>query len=242
MQSAKAAGLSIVALGNHGFSSNREDVTLSRYILAQSPAERPCICYLPQAGGEDYFFITRFYHHFVELKARPTHLSLFQPHTADIADFLLAQDILYVGGGNTKSMLALWREWGVDQILRQAWERGIVLAGASAGAICWFEQGHTDSIPGRLSALDCLGFLPGSCSPHYDCQAERRANYQRLIANSEIASGYAIDDYAGLHFMGAELCSVVASRPNANAYQVGRSSDGARENVLMADMIEEDHV
>ena len=104
---AKGADVADHSLGNHGVLTVREDVTLSRYILAQSPAEWPRICYLPQTGGEDYFFITRFYRHFVELKARPTHLSLFQPHTADIANFLLAQDIIYVGSGNTKSMLAL---------------------------------------------------------------------------------------------------------------------------------------
>ncbi len=222
----------IVALGGHGFTDSPEDVTFSRYILAQSSAERPEICYLPQAGGEDPLFIARFYRHFLGLGAQPSDLSLFQPHTADIAAFLLAQDIIYVGGGNTKSMLALWRDWGVDRILCQAWEHGIVLSGVSAGAICWFEQGLTDSIPGKLSALDCLGFLPGSCSPHYDGETERRPSYQRMIADGEIAPGYGIDDCAGLHFTGTELCRVVASRSCATAYRVERGTDGASESGL----------
>lgn len=106
----------IIALGGHGFLSHPQDLALSRYILAQSAAARPRICYLPQAGGEDYLYITRFYCHFIGLGAQPAHLSLFQPHTADIAEFLSQQDVIYVGGGNSKSMLALWREWGVDRI------------------------------------------------------------------------------------------------------------------------------
>ena len=222
----------IVALGGHGFTDSPEDVTFSRYILAQSPAQRPQVCYLPQACCEDALFIARFYRHFVGLGAQPSDLSLFQPHTANIAAFLLAQDIIYVGGGNTKSMLALWREWGVDRILRQAWNQGIVLSGVSAGAICWFEQGLTDSIPGKLSALDGLGFLPGSCSPHYDGETERRPSYQRMIADGEIAPGYGIDDCAGLHFTGTELCRVVASRSCATAYRVERGTDGASESGL----------
>jgi dipeptidase E len=219
----------IVALGGHGFTDTPEDVTLSRYILAQSPADRPLICYLPQACAEDALFIARFYRHFLGLGAQPSDLSLFQPHTADIAAFLLAQDVIYVGGGNTKSMLALWRDWGVDRILRQSWEQGIVLSGVSAGAICWFEQGLTDSIPGRLSPLDCLGFLPGSCSPHYDGEAERRPTYRRLIAAGELAPGYGIEDNVALHFIDTALGRVVASRPCASAYRVERSPEGVSE-------------
>ena len=129
-------------------------------------------------------------------------------------------------------MLALWREWEVDRILRQAWEMGIVLAGCSAGAICWFEQGQTASIPGKLSALDCLGFLPGSCAPHYDAEAKRRQSYQRLIAEGKLASGYGIDESVGLHFKGTELCRVVSARADAAAYKVERKADGVSETRL----------
>lgn len=224
----------IIALGGHNLSDCAQDVALSRYILAQSPQSRPRICLLAQASREDCSYILRFCRHFIALGACPSDLSLFQAHTADIAEFLLSQHIIYVGGGNTRSMLALWREWGVDQVLRQAWQQGIVLSGVSAGAICWFAQGLTDSIPGRLTALDCLGFLPGSCSPHYDSETERRPTYQRLVKEGGIMPGYGVDDGAGLHFRGQELAHVIGAAENATAYTVERTSAGLSENRLPA--------
>jgi peptidase E len=166
------------------------------------------------------------------LDAVPSHLSLFRPPTADLESFLLEKDVIYVGGGNTKSMLALWRAWGLDAILRKAWEQGVVLAGLSAGAICWFEQGSTDSIPGRLSALECLGYLKGSCCPHYDGEAERRPNYQQMVAAGEILPGYGIDEGAAMHFWGDELHAVVTSHPNVTAYAVEVEDGVAQERAL----------
>ncbi len=227
----------IVALGGHSITSNEEDVALSRYILDQVPAQQPRICFLHQGSGEDAFYIANFYRHFLELDALPSDLSLFRPHTADLASFLLEQDIIYVGGGNTKSMLALWREWGVDRILNQAWQKGTVLSGVSAGAICWFEQGLTDSIPGKLTPLDCLGFLSGSCSPHFDGEPGRRPNYRRLIASGEMKDGYGIDNNVGLHFVGAEVSRVVSSRAGAQAWQVQRTTEGSTESDLQASVI-----
>ena len=239
MSASKSRISQIVALGGHSISASVEDLTLSRYILDQSPAERPRICFLGQGSSEDSLYIAGFYRHFLEFDVQPSDLSLFKPHTADIADFLLEQDVIYVGGGNTKSMLALWREWGVDRILRQAWEQGTVLSGVSAGAICWFEQGLTDSIPGKLTPLDCLGFLPGSCSPHYDGETERRPSFQRLVADGEISAGYGIDDCAALHFIDAELQQVVSARAGAAAYRVERVSNGVSESKLDASTIVE---
>lgn len=222
----------IVAMGGGGFSMEPENPTLDRYVMGLTGKERPRICFLGQAGGESLDYLVRFYRAFTELDCQPSHLSLFSPHTADLADFLLGQDVIYVGGGNTKSMLALWREWGMDAILRTAWEQGIVLAGVSAGAICWFEQGSTDSIPGRLSALPCLGFLPGSCAPHFDGEAERRPSYRRMIAAGEMLPGYGIDDGAAIHFIGQEIHRVVTSRPEARAYRVEPMGDDVVETPL----------
>ncbi len=222
----------IIALGGHTLSDSQEDMSLSRYILDQAAVECPRVCFLPQASGEDPSYVLRFYRHFQALGAQPADLSLFQPHTADIEGFLLAHDVIYVGGGNTLSMLTLWRAWGLDRILHAAWERGTLLAGVSAGAICWFEQGLTDSIPGKLSALDCLGFLAGSCSPHYDGEAERRPSYQRMIAKGEIKAGYGVDDNTALHFRGRDLTVVIASRDCASAYLVEAGSDGVTETRL----------
>ena len=222
----------IIALGGHTLSDSREDLSLSRYLLDQAAVECPRVCFLSQASGEDPSYLLRFYRHFHALGARPADLSLFQPHTADVEGFLLAHDAIYVGGGNTLSMLALWRAWGLERILRAAWEQGTLLAGVSAGAICWFEQGLTDSIPGKLSALDCLGLLPGSCSPHYDGEAERRPSYHRMIVSGEIKPGYGVDDNAALHFRGEDLAAVVTSRGCASAYLVKRGSDGVTETRL----------
>ena len=139
----------IVVMGGGGFSEESSPL-LDLYILSQSERSRPKICMLPTAQGDSDRYLVKFYEQYTHLDCAPTHLSLFRPHTADIADFRLSQDIIFVGCGNTKSMLALWREWGVDNILKQAWDQGIVLFGVSAGSICWFEQGATDSIPGKI--------------------------------------------------------------------------------------------
>ena len=188
----------VIALGGGGFSMEPDNLALDRYILEQAGKDRPKVCFLPTASGDAQDYIVRFYAAFTTLDCRPSHLALIHPSTADLEDFILEKDILYVGGGNTRSMLAIWRGWGVAEILRKAWLGEILLAGISAGAICWFEQGITDSVPGRLSKMDCLGFLPGSCCPHYDGEAERRPTFHRMLAGNQILPGYGIDDGAAL--------------------------------------------
>lgn len=224
--------MQFITMGGGGFSMEPENPLLDQYIVQQARTERPKVCFLSQASGEARDYILNFYKAFNALDCRPSWLSLFQPHSADIEGYLMEQDIIYVGGGNTKSMLALWREWGMDRILRQAGENGTVLAGISAGCICWFESGLTDSIPGRLTALPCLGYLRGSCTPHYDGEPGRRPNYQRLVASGELIPGYAFDDSAAGHFVDGELKQVVASRPNARGYRVEASDGQAIETEL----------
>lgn len=202
-----------------------ENLALDRYILAQARVPEPAVAFLPTASGDADSYIVRFYTAYLELSCRPSHLSFFR-RTPDLRSYLLAQDVIYVGGGNTKSMLAVWREWALPEILREAWESGIVLAGISAGAICWFEQGVTDSYADQLRALDCLGFLPGSCCPHYDGEAERRPAFHRLLRDGEIAPGFAIDDGAAIHFINHDVHRVIASRREATAYRL-RATDGA---------------
>jgi peptidase E len=135
-----------------------------------------------------------------------------------------------VGGGNTKSLIAVWRDWGVIEILREAWESGIVLTGVSAGAICWFGQGLTDSFSDGLRPLDCLGFLPGSCCPHFDGEAQRRPAYHKLLAAGDIAAGVAIEDWAGVHYIGSEIHKAIASKRGARAYSM-RSVHGSVQEV-----------
>ena len=222
----------IVAMGGGGFSMEQENPLLDRYVLGLARTPRPRVCFVPTASGDAQAYIDRFYAAFSDHACEATHLSLFKLPSADLRGFVLAQDVVYVGGGNTRSMLALWREWGLDRVFREAWEQGVVLAGLSAGSICWFEQGITDSVPGALTMLPCLGLLPGSNCPHYDSEAERRPTYQRLVATGEVAPGYAADDGAGLHFVGTALARIVSSRPGARAYLLERVDGQARETEI----------
>jgi peptidase E len=222
----------IVAMGGGGFSMEPDNPLLDHYILGLARAERPKICFIPTASGDSDKYIVRFYTAFMQRLCVPAHLSLFNPPTADLRSFVLEQDILYVGGGNTKNLMALWKEWGLDQVLREAWQGGKVLAGLSAGSICWFEQGVTDSIPGTLSVLNCLGFLKGSNCPHYDGEANRRPTYHQLLATGQIGNGYATEDGVGLHFVGDKLEKIISSRPRAKAYQLERSGESVSEEPL----------
>jgi peptidase E len=222
----------IIAMGGGGFSMEPNNLALDRYIIAQTGKARPAVCFLAQASGEARDYIINFYKAFNELDCRAAHLSLFTPHTADLEGFLLTQDVIYVGGGNTKSMVALWREWGLEALLRKACEQGVILAGISAGANCWFEQYLTDSVPGQLTVLNGLGYLQGSCTPHYDGEANRRPDYTRLVATGGIMAGFAFDDGAAGHFIDGKLHKVVSSRPNAKGYYVGVLDGGAAEKTL----------
>jgi peptidase E len=176
---------------------------------------------VPTASGDSDGYTLRFGEAFVG-KAIASHLELFRRSIVDLRAFLLAQDVIYVGGGNTASLLAVWRAHGLDRVLREALERGIVLAGLSAGGLCWFESGVTDSFGPVLARLDGgLGFLPGSFCPHYDGEVQRRPTYRRLVGEG-LAPGYAADDGAALVFDGTALREVVSSRAGARAYRVER--------------------
>ncbi len=209
----------IIAIGGGGFYRNSENLALEKYIIHQAGSAEPKVAFVPTASAEPDNYLVSFYTAFLKLGCRPSHLSFFK-RTPDLGSYLLSQDVIYVGGGNTKSMLAVWREWGVPEILREAWESGIVLAGVSAGAICWFEQGLTDSWADRLRPLDCLGFLPGSCCSHYDSEPKRRPSYHQLLVNGEVGAGVAIEDWTGVHYKGTELHCVVAAKAGARAYSV----------------------
>lgn len=221
----------IVAMGGGGFSMEPDNPLLDEYFLRQTGKSNPSVCFVGTASGDAPDYILRFYAAFTKLRCRPTHLSLFRP-PMDLEAFVLAQDAIYVGGGNTKSLLALWRDWGLDRILRRAWARGIVLGGLSAGSICWFEEGLTDSITGKLTPLACLGFLKGSNCPHYDGEAGRRPAYTGYIGTGEMKPGLAADDGVACHFVGSELRHVVSSRPNARAHRVFRHGGTFHEERL----------
>ncbi|WP_394542827.1 peptidase E (plasmid) [Priestia aryabhattai] len=210
----------IIAMGGGGFSMEPENLLLDQYILSQAKKESPKVCFVPTASGDQDNYIERFYKTFNKMECKPSHLSLFEPNFVDLEKYVLEQDIIYVGGGNTRNMLLLWREWGLDKVLRIAYENGIILAGLSAGSICWFEEGLTDPLNGALFKLDCLGFLKGSNCPHYDGENKRRPSYHRLISNGEMREGYAMDDGVALHFIDESLFKAVSSRIKAKGYFV----------------------
>jgi dipeptidase E len=220
----------IVALGGGGFSVGG-DPRVDDFVLGLTGRERPRVCFLPTASGDSSDYVVAFYEAFRE-RAQPSHLELFGVPRPDPRGFLLSHDVVYVGGGNTANMLAIWRVHGVDAVMREAWERGIVLAGISAGSICWFEWGVTDSFGEELAPLRCLGFLRGSNCPHYDSEASRRPTFQRLVGEGELPAGVAADDGVALHFAGGEFAEAVAAREGAGAFRVERGADGAVETPL----------
>jgi dipeptidase E len=224
----------IIAMGGGVLAPDTGNRALERYVLEATGARRPRVLFVGTASGDDLSYIARFYESYAALDCTPSHLSFFKRTPPDLRALVHGQDVVHVGGGNTRSMLAVWREWELDAILRDALERGVVLCGSSAGSICWFEEGITDSIAGDLTRMTGLGFLAGSNCPHYDGEPARRPAYQRMVAEGVIAPGYAADDGAALHFVDGALHAVVSSRPNATAYRVERDGDAAREARLGA--------
>jgi dipeptidase E len=224
--------LTIVAFGGGGFVSAPES-SLNRYVLSLARrSERPRVCYVPTAGGDSLPHVAAFYRTCSALGCEGSDLPLFQRTGEDVRSKLLEQDVIWVGGGNTANLLAIWRLHGVDAAMRDAWEAGVVLAGSSAGMICWFEASITDSFGPALAPLrDGLGFLPGSACPHYDGEERRRPVYHAAIAEG-FPGGYAADDHAALRFDGTELAECVAHREGASAWSVALEDGEVVERAL----------
>jgi peptidase E len=218
----------IVALGGGGFLMEPDNPRLDDYTLRLTGKRRPKVCFLPTPSGDSQSQIDRFYAAFRGRRSVASHLSIFRREydTRRLADHLLGQDVIYVGGGNTANALAIWRLHRVDRLLRRAWSAGTVLTGVSAGMICWFEGGVTDSFGRPLRALrDGLGILRGSACPHYDGEGDRRGIFHKEVRRGPergLPAGVAADDGAAIHFVGRRIADVVASRPGARAYSVKR--------------------
>jgi peptidase E len=211
----------IVAMGGGGFSFGRDWESLDDFVMGLTGVAKPKIAFLPTASGDSDEYVVRYYNAFIPKACSPSHLALFTRTVVDLREYILDQDLVYVGGGNTANMLAVWRLHGLDVILREAWAAGVVMCGMSAGSLCWFEGGTTDSFGLDLSALrDGLGFIAGSFSPHYDGEAKRRPAYHRFIADGELANGMAADNGVGVHFVGTEFVEAVSVREGLHAYRV----------------------
>lgn len=221
-------------MGGGGFSMEPENPLLDRFVLSLARSPRPRVCFIPTASGDSAAYVARFYRAFSVHDCRSTDLQLFERRVSDLRSFVLEQDVVYVGGGNTANLLAVWRTHGLDRILEDAWRAGVVLCGVSAGMNCWFAESLTDSFDiehiGPLS--DGLALLPGSACPHYDGEPQRRPAFRRLVATGALADGWAADDGAALVFEGTELRETVTSRPDASAYRVERAAAGVHERRL----------
>jgi dipeptidase E len=224
----------IVAFGGGGFSMEAGNRLLDDYVLALTGVQRPRVCFLPTASGDADHYIVRFYQHFGSY-AEASHLSLFRRERGcrlDPREHLLAQDLIYVGGGSVISMLGVWRAHGIDAILRQAWARGVILCGLSAGSLCWFRQGLS-AFHGEAAIVEGLGLLPWSNAVHYDSELARRVEFRAAIA-AGMRPGYAATDGAALHFEGTELARVVTSRERARAFRVEAASAGDVAEIELA--------
>ena len=209
----------IIALGGGGFGRNPKNLDIEGFIIDNARVSRPKICFIPTATGEEKSYIVNFYQAFSKLHCIPSHLEFFA-RTPDLRNLILDQDIVFVGGGNTKSMLAVWNEWGLPNLLKQAYINGAVLAGVSAGAICWFNRGVTDSWANSLKIMDCLGFVDGNCCPHYDEEEERRPAVHKFLKNGELEQCYAIEGGCAIHCVDGEIQNAVSFAPNKKAYVI----------------------
>jgi len=227
----------IVALGGGGFSMEKDGSLLDDYILSLLRADRPRVCFLPTASGDADHYVVRFYRRFGST-CDASHLSLFRRDQGtggvedDLETHLLAQDLIYVGGGNLVSMLGAWRAHGLDGVLRRAWRRGIVMCGPSAGSLCWFEQALS-AFHGAPRTVRGLGLLPFSNCVHYDAEPARREEYHRFVG-AGMRPGFAVEDGVALHFVGRDLEHVVSSRPDGSAFRVEPLGGGVREVRLQA--------
>ncbi|HET9830400.1 MAG TPA: peptidase E [Vicinamibacterales bacterium] len=212
-----------------------------RYLAQLTGKPRPRVCYLPTAVGDRPDAAINFYNACATLEVTPLVQASFIASTEQRESWdevLLSMDAIVASGGNTLNQQAIWRAQGIDVVLRQAWERGIVLGGSSAGSLCWFEEGTTDSRPKELSVVQCLGFLAGSHCPHYNSEPGRRPLYQSLILNGRLKAGYACDDDAGLYFENDRVARVVCTREGAKVYHVSMVDGAIVERMLEPERID----
>jgi dipeptidase E len=194
---------------------------LERYILGLCASERPRVCFLPTASGDSDGLVTRFYEAFADADCEPSHVALFRPHPEGVAERLLAADAIYVGGGSTVNLIAIWEAHALGAVLRRAWEGGTVLSGVSAGAICWFEWGITDSLGAGYAPVRGLGFAPGGFCPHADGDPARVPALREMVGRGAMPPTLAVDDGAAVHLMDGELQRVVVTGPGLGARRVG---------------------
>lgn len=222
----------IIAFGGDGFYTEPSNKLTANFLLHLARRTPPKVCFVPTASGDSESYVQAFYARYTPDICEASHLPLFLREVKDLRAFLLSKDVIYVGGGNTANMLAIWRVHGVEDILREAYEAGIVLCGTSAGALCWFECGVTDSFGLDLAPLnDGLGFIRGSGCPHYDSESKRQPQYHKFISEG-LADGYALDEGAAAHFVNGEFREAISSKPNARVLRVRKEGERVIETAV----------
>lgn len=217
------------------------NTTFIRYMAELTGKPKPKLCYLPTASSNWESSSIRWYEYCAPLDVIPSvQRSYISSYRMDQTweEALLSVDGIVASGGNTLNQQAIWHAQGIDEVLREAWDRGIVLGGASAGSLCWFEEGTTDSRPKELTIVKGLGLLRGSHSPHYDAEGERRPVFQRLISSGQMQPGYACDNNAGIYFEDNDVARVVHTREGARVYYVSMVGGQINEEVLESDLLE----
>ena len=209
----------IIAIGGGGFGRDISSSLIEKYILSLSKNYCPRICFLPTATGDNDKYIVRFYSVFSRLNCKPSHIEFFN-RTIDIDQHIMNQDIVFVGGGNTKSMIAVWRDWGMNYILKNAYNSGVVMSGVSAGAICWFTNGITDSWDNKLQILPCLDFIHGTCCPHYDEEPSRIPYVNKVLKDDQIINCVSIEGGSAMHFIDGNPYKSISFKNNKNSYNV----------------------
>jgi aminopeptidase N len=218
----------IIAIGGGGFGRNPGDGVIEQYILDQTGKEKPNICFIPTATGDNEAYKVNYYSTFSKLDCNPIHLDFFK-RTPDLEQLIPQQDAIFVGGGNTKSMLAVWKDWNLDKLLKDAYEKGVVMSGVSAGANCWFERAVVDSWEEDLRVIDCMGFVKGNCCPHYDEEPQRRPAVKKFLEDGIVDSFYSVEGNCALHIKNDNEYLSVDFGKEKNAYIVSIDDDKIKE-------------
>lgn len=218
----------IIAIGGGGFGRNPGDGVIEQYILDQTGKEKPNICFIPTATGDNEAYKVNYYSTFSKLNCNPIHLDFFK-RTPDLEQLIPQQDAIFVGGGNTKSMLAVWKDWNLDKLLKDAYEKGVVMSGVSAGANCWFERAVVDSWEKDLRVIDCMGFVKGNCCPHYDEEPQRRPAVKKFLKDGIMESCYSVEGNCALHIKNDDEYLSVDFGKEKNAYIVSIDDGKVKE-------------
>ena len=218
----------IIAIGGGGFGRNPGDGIIEQYILDQSPSQKPNICFIPTATGDNEAYKVNYYSTFSKLNCNPVHLDLFK-RTPDLEKLIPEQDVIFVGGGNTKSMLSVWKDWGLDDLLHKAYKDGVIMSGVSAGANCWFENAVVDSWEEDLKVIKCMGFLKGNFCPHYDEEPERRPAVKRFLETSVFESCYSSEGNCALHIKNEQDFLSVNFGKGKKSYLISIDNDKVKE-------------